>query len=206
MRHSAGGQDDAGAAVLHQFLRARQAGSIEAADHVGRRTRLHGRVPHDRRRLATAAQRRGMRADHDRVAPLERDQDLVNRGGSRIGRRQDRRHHAHRHGDFDDALRSVFAHHADGLQRPDGFVHALRRKKVLQDLVLDHAIGGLFHRQARQLFRIGGGRGRHRVHDAVHLLLGEILEFEECLVGALDQFARFGDGAFVFRPARASEL
>ena len=88
----------------------------------------------DRRRLAGALVGARMRADDDRVARLERDQRLVDRGGRGIGGRQDRRDDAHGHADFDDPLFGQFAEEADGLHA----AHAARQPVGVQSRFLTY--------------------------------------------------------------------
>src|SRR5471030_3495806 len=75
------------------------------------------------RGLARALVRARMRADDDGVAGFQRNQDLVNCRGGRIGSGQNSRHHAYRHGDFDQLLLRQFADDPDGLHAP----HAARQ-------------------------------------------------------------------------------
>jgi hypothetical protein len=138
-----------------------------------------------------------MRADDDGAARLERDQDLVDRRGRRIGGRHDRGDDAEGLGDLDDLPLVVPADDADRTHRPDELVHALGREQVLLDLVGDDAVSGLFDRQAGELFGARPGRGRHRVDDAIDLILGELGEERRRLLGALREPARFLNGSEV---------
>ena len=97
---AAGREDHAGALVPHQRVGAFERGVGDALDDVFRRARFERRAIQQIRRLAGAAHRVRMRAEHDGVAGLERNQNLVNRGGGRIGGGQNGGHHAHRHADI----------------------------------------------------------------------------------------------------------
>ena len=67
----------------------------------------------------------------------------------------------------------ILPQHPDRAQGPDVGVDVLRREEVLRGLVLDVAEAGLLVGQPGQALGLGPRRRRHRVHDAVDLLLGE---------------------------------
>ena len=129
-----------------------------------------------------------MRADDDRAARLERDEDLVDRRGGRVRRRHDGRDDAERLGDLDDLAVVESLDDADGLHRPDEVVDLLRGEQVLLDLVGDDAVAGFFVGEAGERLGLGRDRGRHRVDDGVDLFLGELGE----RVGGLLRAARKG--------------
>ena len=87
------------------------------------------RFVHDLGDARDAADRRRVRADHDRAARLERDQDLVDRRRRRVRRRDDRRDDAERLGDLDDLAVLEPADDADGLHRPDEVGRPCRRRR-----------------------------------------------------------------------------
>ena len=138
------------------------------------------RVVHDLGGARDAAGGRRVRADDDRAARLDADQNLVDRGRGRIGRRHDRRDDAERLGDFDDLLRRRRGDDADRLHRPDELVHVLRPEQVLLNLVGDDAVGRLFDRQARERLGVRRGGRRHGVDDGVDLGLGELARGRSC--------------------------
>ena len=112
-----------------------------------------------------AAHRRRMRADHDRAARLDRNQDLVDRRGRRVRRRHDRADDAERFRDLDDLAILDPADHADGFHRPDEVVDLLRGEEVLLDLVGDDAVAGFLVRETGERFGLRrDGRG-HRVDE-----------------------------------------
>ena len=135
-----------------------------------------------------------MRAEHDRVAGFERDQRVVDGGGSRIRRGNHGRHHADRRGDFDDALFAVLADHADSAHAGHGPRHVHRRQPVLRRLVRDIAEASLFHGNARQRFGGSGARRGATLHDGVNLLLGKCRELLLSSSGARYEVAGFLDG------------
>jgi hypothetical protein len=66
-----------------------------------------------------------VRADHDGAARLERDQDLVDRRGGRVGRRNDGGDDAERLRDLDDLAIVVAGDDAHRFHRPDEVVDLL---------------------------------------------------------------------------------
>src|SRR4029079_14933980 len=140
--HAAGGEDDGGLARLHQLLRPFQRHRRHAADRAFGSAGPAGRFPHDPRDARDAADRRGMRADHDGAARLQRDEDLVDRRGRRVRRRDDGADDAERLRDLDDLAILEAADDADRLHRTDELVALLGGEEVLLDLVGDDAVAG----------------------------------------------------------------
>ena len=158
-----------------------------------RRAGAPRRLVHDLGDARDALHGRRVRAEDDRAARLERDQDLVDGGRRRVGRRNDGRDDAERLGDLDDPPIVVPRDDADGLHRPDELVDLLRAEQVLLNLVFDDAVAGFFDGEPREGFGLRRGRGGHRVDDGVDLLLAEFGELEPGLLGAARERARFGD-------------
>jgi hypothetical protein len=121
----------------------------------------------DQRGAGRGALGRG-RDDH-RIAALERVDDLVGRRGAGVGRGRDRRHHADRARDLDDAALRVLGDDADALRALEVAQQAQGLAVVLGDLVLDHAEARVAHRHFGQRpvaagFHDGPAGGRdHRI-------------------------------------------
>ena len=135
-----------------------------------------------------------MRAEHDGVAGLERNQRVVDGCGGRVGRGNHRRHYADRTRHFDDALFPILADHADRAHAGHGPRHVHRRQPVLRRLVGDIAEACLFHGAARQGFGGSGASGGATLHDGVNLLLGKCRELLLSGGSACDEVAGFLDG------------
>ena len=153
--HPAGRQDHRDVAVLHQLLGAFERDGLHPPDAAGRRAGPLRRLRHDLDRSGDAARRGRMRADDDGAARLQRDQHLIDRGGRRVGRRDDGRDDAERLGDLDDLPILDAVDHADGLHRPDELVDLSGGEQVLLDLVGDDAVAGLLDGQAGQRLGVG---------------------------------------------------
>ena len=179
--------------MLHQFLSAFDRDRRHPVDGAGGRTRSTRRLLHHLRHARDAFDGRGMRADHDGAAGFQRDQNLVDRGRCRIGRRDDRSHHTERLGNFDDAAIVVPCDDADGLHRPNEAIDLLRAEEILLDFVFDNPVSGLFDGEPRECLSLGCRRGGHRVDDRVDAFLAELGELEPCLPGAPREGAGFGN-------------
>ena len=118
-----------------------------------------------------------MRTDDDGASRLQRDENLVDRGRRRIGRRHDRGDDAERLGDLDDLAIFEPLQHADRPHRPDEPVHAIGGKLILLDLVGDDAESGFLDRELRERFALRRHGGSHRVDDGVDALLRELRNF-----------------------------
>ena len=138
-----------------------------------------------------------MRADHDRAARLERDQDLVDGGGRRVRGRDDRGDDAERLGDLDDLPVLDAPDDADRLHRPDEAVDLVGGEEVLLDLVGDDAVAGFLVRQPGEGLGLRRGGLRHRVDDGVDLFLGELGEEARGFLRAARERARFVNGGQV---------
>ena len=101
--HAAGRQNHRDVAVLHQLLRALERDRRHPVDGAGWRAGSPRRFLHDLGDARDALDRRGMRAEDDRAARLDGDQDLVDGRRRRVRRGHDGRDHAERLGDLDDA-------------------------------------------------------------------------------------------------------
>ncbi len=168
---SARGENHRHVAVTHELLRAGQRHGAHPADRavggagVERRGRHH--LGHGR----DAASRRRMRTEHDRTARLDGDEDFVDRGRCRVGRRHDAGHDTERFGNLDDAHVLAARDDADGAHRPDERVDVLGRKPVLEHLVGDDAEAGFFDGHAREFFGARTHGCGHPVDDAIDLVL-----------------------------------
>src|SRR5712692_2504792 len=191
---AAGCQDHADVAVPHQLLRSLERGVRHAIDQALGRTDAQRCTAHHVGRFANAADRRRVRAQDDGVAGLDGNQRLVDRRRSRIRGRNHRGDDAYRRGDFEDALFFVLAQDSHGAHAADGAVHVHRAQAVLDDLVGDVAVAGLFHRQPRERLRGSRGCFGAGVHNGVHLLLGKCGKFFLGFDGAGNRFPRFLNG------------
>ena len=134
-----------------------------------------------------------MRAQHDRAARLQGNQDLIDGRRSGIRRRHDGGDDAERLGNLDDAFLVVACDDADGLHRTDEAEDLLRREQILLDLVSHDPVAGLVDGQLGKGTRLIGRRGRHGVDDGVDAFLGELGELEPRLLRAPCESACFGD-------------
>ena len=116
------------------------------------------------------------RADDHRIAGLQGDQDLEDRGRRRVGDRHERQNGSHRLGHLDDAVAVLVGDHADGALVLDVVVDQLRGDEVLDHLVLPHAQTGLLGGHAGKLDASVEGAQVHRAHDGVGLRLVEAAE------------------------------
>ena len=132
------------------------------------------------------------------VARLERDQRLVDGGGSGIGGGKDGRDHAHRHADFDHLFFGQLAQDADGFHAAHAARKPVAGQQVLDVLVFGVAVAGLFDGQLGQMPGIGARRRGHALDDGVHLLLGKGAVLQPGCVGLLDLGADLLDGEEVF--------
>ena len=136
----------------------------------------------------------GMRAEDDGVLRFERDERLVDGGGSGVCGGNHGGDNADWGGDFDDSLFAVFADYADGADVANGARDVNRGEAVLRDFVGDVAVAGFFDSEASERFSgFGGGVGAG-FDDGVNLLLGECGELLLGFVGPLDGVAGFLDG------------
>ena len=170
--HHAGaarGEDDV--RRLHERVRHFEGGNVDPADDALGRARLDSCVKHDFRRGDRALLCPRVRRDDQRVAGLERDQRLVDRGRSRVGRRDDRGDDADRLGDLLDAETLVVLEHTASLDVLVRVVDVLGSIVVLDHLVLDHAHAGFGygHLGQRNAGIVRGKRGGGE--NPVHLLL-----------------------------------
>jgi hypothetical protein len=117
-----------------------------------------------------------MGAHHDGVARLDGDEGLEDRGRGRVRGRDHCRHHAHGFRDLHDAPLLVLAQDPHRAQGADVFVDVDGGEEVLERLVLRVPEARLLVGQPAQALRLRAGGGRHRFHDAVHLLLRELLD------------------------------
>ena len=115
----------------------------------------------------------GMEGEHDRVAGLERDQCLEDRGRRRVGHRRDRAHDTDRLGDLDDAVDLVTVHDPDAAQPGQAVRDVFGGEDVLDRLVLEHAASGLLDRQFGEAAVLAERRDGCLLDDVVDLLLVE---------------------------------
>ena len=143
------------------------------------------------------------RREDDRVAPLERIDDVVRRRRAGIGRRRDRRDDADRPRDLDEAARGVRADDAHRLRALEIAQQADRLAPVLRDLVGDVTQPGVAHRAFGERAVAAGLHDRPRGggHRFVDALLRPGLELALRGAGPRDErgcdgVRRFG-GAWV---------
>ena len=128
--HAARRQDHRHVAVLHQLLRCpSERHRRHPVDRAGWRASPAGRLVHHLGDARDALDRGRVRAQHDRAAGLDRNQDLVDRRRRGVGRRDDGGDDAERFRDLDDADVVVPRDDADRFHRPDEVVDLLRTAK-----------------------------------------------------------------------------
>ena len=190
---AARGQDDAGVAGPHQLLRSLERYLGQAQERIGGQARPHRGAVHHTHRLQDAVAGRGMGAHHARVAGLDRDERLEDRGGGGIGGGDDRRDHAHRLGDLHHPCLRVFPQDAHRTEGADVVVDVHRREEVLGRLVLRVAEARFLVGEAGQPLGLGARGLGHRFDDPIDLLLGELLEGGGGLLGARGEAPRLLD-------------
>ena len=131
-----------------------------------------------------------MRTDDDGASRLQRDENLVDGGRRRIGRRHDRGDNAEGLGDLDDLPILQPLQHADRLHRPDESVHSLGCELILLDFVRNDAVSGFLHRELREQFALGRHSGRHRIDNRVDVLLRKLRDLHLRLPGPARERAR----------------
>ena len=184
---AAGGEDQVG--FLHQLRGALHRQQLHAADGAGRAAGTLRRLPHNARGLRDGGLRAGMRGENDGVSCLQRDLRLIDDGRGRVGGRNKRSDHAHRHADLQDLLFRILAEDADGFHVADGLIDGTRGKAVFYGFVLWTAEAGLLLRHAAEplsVFLSGLGDG---LHDRVDLRLREGGKLALRFSGPADQAA-----------------
>ena len=135
-----------------------------------------------------------MRAQHNRVLGLQRNQCFVDRGRSWIRRRNHGSDNADGRRYFDDALFAVLAQNSDRAHAANRARYVYRGERVLYDFIGNVAESRFFHGRASQRLRVFSGRLRASFHDCVDLFLGKCCELFLCGGGPGRQFAGFLDG------------
>ena len=158
--HAAGRENHGDVAVLHQLLRALERDRRHPVDRARWRAGAAGGLVHHLGDARDALHRRRMRAEDDGAARLDRDQDLVDGGRGRVGRRHDGGDDAERLGDLDDAGVFVARDDADRLHRPDEAGRPSASEEVLLNLVGDDAVAGFLDGEPRERLGLRGGGGR----------------------------------------------
>ena len=166
-----GGEDDVGGAhELGGHVEGRDVDPVD--DALGGAGGLGG-LAHDAGGLGGALAGARVRGDEDRVAGLQGDERLEDRGGGGVGRRDDGGDDAERLGDLLVAEGGVVGDDVARLHVLVLVVDVLGGIVVLDDLVLHDAVTGLLdgHLGQRDAGLVGGHGGL--IEDLVHLLLGE---------------------------------
>ena len=176
---------------LHEHLRRRDRGLLDAGDDVLGRARLDGGLVDDHRGVVRALLGARVRADDDAVARLEADERLEDGRGGRVRGRDHRADETDRLRDLADAERGVLFDDAARLHVLVRVEDVLGRVVVLDDLVLDDAHARLGDRVLRERNAHVVRRQRRRTEDLVDLFLrigGELLLRRAHL---RDQFGEF---------------
>ena len=189
---TAGREDGGDAVVLHQCAGRLDGGVLDPLDAVLGGARLDGGVAHDLGCCDGTVLGAGVEAEDDRAAGLQCDQGLEDGGGGRVGDRGDAGDHADGLGDLIDAHHIVFADDAHGLLAGQIVGDVLAGEDVLGGLVFHETTAGL----------VDGHLGENEVlvqsgdgclgDDTINLLLVEVLEFVESLLGAGNQRVNLG--------------
>ena len=167
--------------ALHQYIGDLQRGDGDPADDMLRQTRLNGGIPHDLRCGDGAVYRMGVRGEDDGVPGLQRQHDLVDRGGSGVRGGGNGGDHTLGGCDLLYTEGSVLRNDAAGLFIAHVVPDVLRGILILGDLIHNDAVAGLL---AGHL----GQRNSHLGHshgclfaDGIHLLLCEVtVRFLRC--------------------------
>ena len=144
--------------------------------------------------LANAFDRRGMRAQHNRIARLDGNQRLVNRRGGRIRTRNHRGDHAHRRRHFHDALLAVLAQDAHGAHPANCARHVHGSQSIFYDFVGNISEAGFLDCGAGKRSHIVRGSLRAGFDNGIHLFLRKCGEFFLGGGSAGHQFAGFLNG------------
>ena len=178
--------------MLHQRAGGLDGRVLDPLDTVLGSTGLDGGVAHNLGGLDGALLRAGVEAEDDRATGLQGDEGLEDGGGGRVGNRGDTGDHADGLGDLIDAHHVVFTDDADGLLAGQVVGDVLAGEDVLGGLVFHETTAGLVDSHLGEnevLVQSGdGGLG----DDTINLLLVEVLEFDESLLGAGNQRVNFG--------------
>ena len=187
-RVATGGENRGDTVVLHQRLGGIHRGLFDPLHTALGRTGRDGRVTHDASGLARARLGAGVEGEDDRVAGLQGDERLEDRGGSGVGDRSHRTDHTDRLGYFSDTGQFVTVDHAHGAQVTHRVGDVLAGEDVLDGLVFEQPSAGLFDRQPGQLSVRAERRKGRLLDDVVDLLLVVRLELQERLLGVLYEF------------------
>ena len=186
------GEDRGHARMLHQGACGLDGRMLNPLDTVLRSTGFDGGVAHDLSGFNGALLRTGVEAEDNRATGLQGDEGLEDGGGGRVGDRGDAGDHADGLGDLIDAHHIVFADDAHGLLAGQIVGDVLAGEDVLGGLVFHETTAGL----------VDGHLGENEVlvqsgdgclgDDTINLLLVEVLEFVESLLGAGNQRVNLG--------------
>ena len=187
--------------MLHQGAGGFDGRVLDPLDTVLRSACRDGCVAHDLGGFDGALLCARVEAEDDRAAGLQRDQRLEDGGGGWVGDRGHAGDDTDRFGDLVDAHDIVFTNDADGLLTGQIVGDVLAGEDVLGGLVFHETTAGL----------VDGHLGENEVlvqsgdgclgDDTINLLLVEVLEFVESLLGVLDQSVdlSLGCGELLFR-------
>ena len=167
---TAGGEDDVD--VAHELVGELERGDVDPADDALGGAGLDGGVEDDLGGGDGALGGSRVRGDDDRVAGLQRDEALEDRGRGRVGGGDDRADDADGLGDLGHAVRLVALDHTAGLGVLVRVVDVLGGVVVLDDLVFDDAAAGVLDRELRQRDALLVSSHGGLVEDLVDLLLG----------------------------------
>ena len=157
----------------HQFLRAGQSVPLHARDKAFGRAGGNCGPSKNFGRLADAANRGGMRAEHYGISRFERNNCFIDGGRGRIRARNNCAHNSDRDSNFENFFLGVFVDDADGFHVADCARDFHRGDRVLDYFVRDIAVAGFFNGGTRNAFGCGDSGFRDRFDNRVHLFLGE---------------------------------
>ena len=171
-----GSQDQGSLAMTHQLPCSFDSGLGQAPNRSLGRAGCDRGLRQDSAGLPDTARSRGVGTENDGVAALERNQGLVDGGGSRVGGGNDRGNDPDRRGDLQDSFFSVLSDDADRPEVFDGLVDKLGAEFVLEDLVGDVAETGFLHGHAGKLLGSSQPSLGHLSNHGIDLVLGETRE------------------------------
>ena len=133
-----------------------------------------------------------VRTDDDRVSRFEGDHGFENRGGSGVGRRNDRGDNAYGFGDFLYSVSLILFDNAAGFSVLISVINIFGRVVVFDDFIFNHAHAGFFHCHFRERNTrlVGGDCGGFE--NLVYLFLRIGREFTLSVLYSCDsRFERF---------------
>ena len=183
---AAGRENHIDVGMAHETLAQCHRRFFDPPDNAFRSAGFDGCVQHELRGGDRALLGAGMRAEDDSVACLERNQGFEDRGGGRVGGRDDSRDESERFGNGVDAERLIMLQNSAGLHIFVLMINVFGGEVVLDDLVFDYAHAGFFHRHFGEFDTCIVGGESSGAEDCIDLLLGKLGVFALSLFDGFD--------------------